>query len=49
MHKEENLIHRDVKMGNILINKNVCIKICDFGLSKKLNEGEYATENVGTR
>lgn len=49
MHKKENLIHRDVKMGNILIDKNVCIKICDFGLSKRLKDGEFANECVGTR
>lgn len=33
-----NLIHRDLKPGNILINANCDIKICDFGLSRAISE-----------
>jgi mitogen-activated protein kinase 1/3 len=33
-----NVIHRDVKPSNILINKDCQIKICDFGLSRTLPE-----------
>ena len=28
------VLHRDIKPGNILINENCDIKICDFGLSR---------------
>ena len=30
------LIHRDIKPGNILINNDLSIKICDFNLSRSL-------------
>ena len=29
-----NIIHRDIKPGNILIDSNCAIKICDFGLAR---------------
>jgi mitogen-activated protein kinase 1/3 len=31
-----NIIHRDIKPGNILIDSNCAIKICDFGLARVL-------------
>lgn len=33
-----NVVHRDLKPGNILINKNCQIKICDFGSARTLPE-----------
>jgi serine/threonine protein kinase len=33
-----NVIHRDLKPGNILIQPNCKIRICDFGLSRTLPE-----------
>jgi mitogen-activated protein kinase 15 len=31
-------VHRDIKPTNIFLNKNLCVKIGDFGLTKSLNE-----------
>ena len=31
-----NVIHRDIKPGNILIDNYCSIKICDFGLARTL-------------
>ena len=32
------LIHRDLKPGNILIDSECCVKICDFGLTRSIPE-----------
>ena len=37
MH-EAKIIHRDIKPGNILINADCSIKICDFGLSRSIHD-----------
>ena len=37
LHEEANIIHRDIKIDNIMFNSNNTIKIIDFGLSVKFN------------
>ena len=29
-----NILHRDIKPGNLLVNSNCILKICDFGLAR---------------
>lgn len=40
------IIHRDLKMGNIFINKNMQLKIGDFGLATKLEFPEEKKRTV---
>lgn len=45
-----NVLHRDLKPGNLLVNADCELKICDFGLARTTNcTGEYMTEYVVTR
>ena len=49
MHKAS-LVHRDIKPSNILLNTDCDIMLCDFGLSRGIEEGlEDLTEYVVTR
>merc|ERR1719499_785984 len=48
------VLHRDLKPGNLLVNKNCDLKICDFGLARPVNPEVEAkdmglTEYVVTR
>lgn len=47
--KKEKILHRDIKPGNIFLDKNFNVKLGDFGLSKTLNPDiVYTSTNVGT-
>jgi len=49
-----NVLHRDLKPGNVLVNKNCDVKICDFGLARGIADSSQTkdlglTEYVVTR
>ena len=49
-----NVLHRDLKPGNLLVNADCELKICDFGLARGFSQDPdenrgYMTEYVATR
>ena len=48
LREKHQIIHRDVKPSNILVNSQGEIKICDFGVSGQLIDS-MANTFVGTR
>ena len=44
-----NVVHRDLKTSNLLLNGNCDLKICDFGLARALEDEGERTEYVVTR
>ena len=45
----KNIVHRDIKLDNILIDLNNNIKLCDFGVGKYIsNYNEILSEQCGT-
>ncbi|NWI33956.1 NLK kinase, partial [Sula dactylatra] len=43
------ILHRDIKPGNLLVNSNCVLKICDFGLARveELDESRHMTQESG--
>lgn len=44
---EKGVMHRDIKPDNVLVSRDGRVKLCDLGISTKL-EGSIARTNVGT-
>lgn len=42
------VIHRDIKLDNILLDCEKGVKICDFGVSKIIKKGQVIQEQCGT-
>ncbi|XP_076364595.1 serine/threonine-protein kinase NLK-like isoform X2 [Tachypleus tridentatus] len=45
------ILHRDIKPGNLLVNSNCVLKICDFGLARveEPDENRHMTQEVVTQ
>jgi serine/threonine protein kinase len=43
-----NIVHRDIKPDNILLELDNTIKLCDFGVSKQIKKGQLLTDTCGT-
>ena len=45
----DNLLHRDIKPGNVLLNSRGQVKLSDFGISRELEDSQaMATTSAGT-
>ena len=45
---DRGIVHRDLKLENVMLSSNGYIKIIDFGLARILASDEMATTNCGT-
>jgi len=45
---EANVMHRDFKPSNILVNQNYNVKICDFGVSRTVPKDNMGVEGFGS-
>jgi len=44
-----NVLHRDLKPGNLLVNADCELKICDFGLARGFTPGGGASKSAGNQ
>ena len=42
------MLHRDIKLDNVLMDQEGKVQICDFGVSRLINKDELIEEQCGT-